>query len=229
MPLKKTSGNMYNWITHTHSHLAGECPHKCHYCYVQKNRFGVPEKYKGKTRLIASELGVNYGSDKTIFIEHMGDLFANGICDHWILYILEHCRQYNKNTYIFQSKNPERALIFLEHFPENFIFGTTIETNRNELLSKYSKAPLIQSRLEGIKELRNHCETFITIEPIISFDDIFSDLLIYARPDFINIWADSKHCNLKEPSKEKVINLIKRLKEAKIEVREKSNLKRLIK
>jgi hypothetical protein len=34
MPLKKSEGNMYPWVTHTHSHLAGACPHECK-CYVQ--------------------------------------------------------------------------------------------------------------------------------------------------------------------------------------------------
>lgn len=29
MSLKKSTGNMYPWVTHTHTHLGGECSHKC--------------------------------------------------------------------------------------------------------------------------------------------------------------------------------------------------------
>lgn len=35
MALTKSKGNMYPWVTHTHTHLRGECPHGCRYCYVQ--------------------------------------------------------------------------------------------------------------------------------------------------------------------------------------------------
>ena len=79
MPLVKSKGNMYDWVTHMHTHLGGQCPHKCSYCYVQRNRFGVNPKYQGDLRIISQELNVNYGSDKILFIEHMNDMFANGM------------------------------------------------------------------------------------------------------------------------------------------------------
>jgi DNA repair photolyase len=52
MSLKKSTGNMYPWVTHTHCHLGGQCPHKCVYCYVDNFPYGRPEKYKGALRLI---------------------------------------------------------------------------------------------------------------------------------------------------------------------------------
>ena len=229
--LKVSTGNMYDWVTHTHSHLSGECPHKCSYCYVQRNRFGVTKRYKGKPRLIESEFDVNYGKGNVIFIEHMGDLFADSIPTSYICSILSHCKQYNDNTYIFQTKNPEIALAWVRRklFPNRFIIGTTIETNINSLIARYSLAPLSDLRFEGIKNLGKYCKTFITVEPIMDFDEgIFECLIIGAKPDFVNIGADSKGCNLLEPSKDKIISLIKRLKKARIEVREKGNLKKLI-
>ena len=72
-------------------------------------------------------------------------------------------------------------------------------------------------------------ETFITVEPIMEFDlDPFLQLLCDARPKFVNIGADSKHKRLPEPEGYKVLQLIAALRDAGIEVREKSNLARLM-
>jgi len=76
MPLQKSKGNMYPWVSNCHSHLGGECEHHCVYCYVEHSKFGRPEKYKGILRLIEEEFSVKYGSGKTIFMEHCNDLFA---------------------------------------------------------------------------------------------------------------------------------------------------------
>jgi DNA repair photolyase len=58
MSLKKSNGNMYPWVTHTHAHLGGECPHRCAYCYVDNPRFGRPAKYTGALRLSALRIEV---------------------------------------------------------------------------------------------------------------------------------------------------------------------------
>jgi len=74
--LRKAQGNMYSWCSHVNTHLSGECPHKCTYCYAQKGVAKLSGRYKGEPRLDESELNINYGNGKTIFIEHMNDLFA---------------------------------------------------------------------------------------------------------------------------------------------------------
>jgi len=227
MPLRKVKqdSNMYQgWITHTHSHLAGECPHNCRYCYVKKMG---GDRYKGELRLVEEELNINYGKGKKIFIEHMNDLFAKSVPDDFIYKILEHCREYPLNIYIFQTKNPYNALQFIKYFPNKTLFGTTIETNRCPI--GISKAPHPFYRWYGISHFKEHgMKLFITVEPIMDFDVWFADLLIKAEPDFINIGADSKCCGLPEPSREKIIALIKELKEAGIKVNCKSNLRRLL-
>ena len=100
---------MYDWVTHTHSHLAGKCPHECAYCYVQAMANVYPNmkaKYSGPARLIEEELAVDYGAGKTIFIEHMNDLFAEAVTDEMIGRIICHCNGYPENKYVFQIKNP---------------------------------------------------------------------------------------------------------------------------
>ncbi len=228
MPLKKVvkGSNMYQgWITHTHSHLGGECPHKCSYCYVQRNRFGVSPRYKGEPRLIEAELDINYGSRKTIFIEHMNDLFADNIHLAWILSILRHCNSHFDNIYVFQTKNPERARRFLPIVPSKFMIGTTIETNRN---FKDTKAPRPEKRYVGMMSFKGQ-KTFITIEPIMDFDvEILSKWIIDIKPSFVNIGADSKRTGLIEPSAEKILKLIDKLKKSKIIIKKKTNLSRLL-
>ena len=225
MPLNKTKGNMYPWITHTHSHLGGECPHKCTYCYVDSFRHRVP-KYQGKLRLIEKELWVNYGKNKIIFIEHCNDLFAAEVPDEYIIKILTHCYRYPDNTYVFQTKNPARYLMpFFPTFPDKSIFGTTIETNRT--IPNIGLAPQPTTRLGDFAELKA-VKKFITIEPILDFDlGYFSHWLRVIQPDFVNIGADSKGHGLQEPTMEKVQALIDKLTGYGIEVKEKHNLKRL--
>ncbi len=225
MPFKKSAGNMYDWVTHTHSHLGGECPHKCIYCYVKRNRFGVAPRYQGEVRLIEKEFDVNYGSGNTIFIEHMNDMFADTVRHELRGRIIEHCMKYPNNKYVFQTKNPLRA--FRAVFPKNYMIGTTIESNR--YYPEISKAPEPESRIEGIEMFRQFKDTFITIEPILNFDvDIFSEMIIFAHPTFINIGADSKNCNLPEPTTEKIKKLIDILQKANVSIRKKNNLQRFL-
>lgn len=258
MSLKKSVGNMYDWVDFVHSHLGGECPNKCVYCYVQRNRFGVPKRYQGEPRLIEEELQVNYGAGRIIFIEHMSDLFAEGIKPEWRKKIINHCQEYPQNQYIFQTKDPMMAFDFFKEsnlfnpdiirdkngrFSDSkmdFMIGTTIETNWDYFMLKrkedepeedISEAPETRKRYEGIKLFAYRgIKTFITCEPLCDFDvDILSKWIIDANPSFINIGADSKGCGLPEPSKDKILAFVKALQDGGINIRKKSNLGRLLK
>jgi DNA repair photolyase len=240
MPLKKASGNMYEWITNMHSHLGGECPHKCSYCYVDSPRSGRPARYQGELRLIDDEFKVRYGhknieftNGKTIFIEHMNDLFAKDVPDDFIFRVIKHTKEWPDNTYVWQTKNPSRYLATLDefpgvkkfNFPEKSIFGTTIETNRPIPLD-ITKAPSTVSRMVAMNQLKGR--KFVTIEPVMDFDvDIFAEWIAEINPEFLNLGADSKNHHLPEPTVEKIMALVDKLKTYGIELREKHNLQRL--
>lgn len=238
MGLNKVKGNMYDWVTHTHTHLAGKCHHECSYCSIQDMQRRFPAlPYSGPLRLKEKEFAVKY-DEKTlrrnggtypgiIFEENCNDLFADGVPREWIDRVLDHCDAWPKNEYIFQTKNPRRIERGVWVFPPCCLIGTTVETNRDNDLGG---APRRRGRLDALAGLdpRFACKRFVTIEPIMDFDlDKFAELLIEAKPDFINIGADSKGHGLPEPSFEKVMQLVDRLKEAGIEIREKRNLERL--
>lgn len=237
MPLKKVKvgGNMYQgWVTHTHSHLGGECSHKCSYCYVDNPRFGRAERYCGEVRLIEDEFKVNYGSGKTIFIEHMNDLFAADVPLEFIKRVISHCKEYPDNTYVFQTKNPHRYFEVMDSFPPKVILGATIETNRN--MVEISKAPAPYERYIAMRNVPNGSspmgfstiKKFITIEPVLDFDvDILAKWIKDINPEFLNLGADSKDHHLPEPTVDKIMELVAKLKEYGIELKEKHNLKRL--
>ena len=227
MPLKKSAGNMYPCVTSTHSFLGGECPHKCSYCYVDNPRFGRAERYTGPIRLIEAEFKVNYGTGKTIFIEHMNDLFAKEVPSEFIARIFEHCHKWPDNTYVFQTKNPAR---YMEGtfgvWPSKIILGTTVETNRDT--PGISVAPTPKDRLAAMARLYHGTKKFITIEPVLDFDvDELASKIAAANPFFVNLGADSKNHNLPEPTVEKIMALVAKLAEYGIELREKHNLQRL--
>ncbi|MFA5263229.1 MAG: DUF5131 family protein [Opitutaceae bacterium] len=227
MPLKKSVGNMYPWVTDTHAHLGGECPHRCRYCYVKNPRFGRPAKYTGELRLIEAEFAVKYGEGKVIFVENCGDLFAEEVPTEFIHRVLAHCAEWPLNTYVFQTKNPRRYFNFLPALPEASILGTTIETNRE--LPGISEAPPVFDRFNVMTLIPRIFKRFVTVEPILAFDvDQLAAWIIEIRPDFLNIGADSKNHGLPEPSQADVLSLIAKLRDGGIEVREKHNLGRLI-
>lgn len=226
MGMKKSVGNMYPWVTHTHSHLGGECPHKCVYCYVSSFPF-KPAKYQGPLRLIEKEFTVRYGRGNTIFIENCNDLFAAEVPSEYIKRVISHCFEYPDNTYVFQTKNPGRYITIRTRFPPSSILGCTIETNRS-LISDISRAPHPMERVEIMSRITR--PKFVTIEPIMDFDvRAFSDAIISINPTFINIGADSKGHKLPEPPVWKIDALIRELRDAGIEIREKHNLNRIAK
>jgi DNA repair photolyase len=218
--LSKSRGNMYDWVTHMWSPLTG-CPHQCSYCYVKNSWRDLPE---------VPTLEVpfpNLGSGKTIFIGHLCDMFAEGVNESDVLKVLEHCRKFD-NEYVFQTKNPEGVWKFKPYLPEKRMFGTTIETNREDLLKEHSKAPDPISRANGLGQIEG--KKFVTIEPIMDFDvpELLS-LIVFCKPDFVNIGADSKRHNLPEPTAEKITRLVQVLGVHGITIRKKVNMERLLK
>ena len=220
---------MYPWVTHTHSHLGGECLHRCSYCYVQAMARRFPEmksKYSGPLRILPGELDVAYGKGRTIFIEHMNDLFAPAVDEGIIDRILAHCRAWPKNSYVFQTKNPARYHEFFDRIPLLSLLGTTIETNRQ--IPEIGDAPMPAKRFSAMSAIKLRAK-FVTIEPIMPFDlEELAGWLKSIQPQFVNIGADSKNHGLPEPTAAEVTALIAKLGELKIEIRQKHNLGRLL-
>ena len=218
MSLNKSTGNMYEWVSHTWNPITG-CKFECKYCYAQTQPgYDTPKLHKKRLR-------DNLGEGNTIFVGSMADMWGDWIPESHILHVLYVCRRFDKNTYLFQSKNPKRFHSFLEKMPDNIILGTTIETNRST--KEISLAPQVFQRALALATLPDIFKREVTIEPILDFDlEPLLTMIKGARPDFIAVGADSKGHNLKEPSSEKIKKLLAGLSEF-TQVKIKKNLKRI--
>ena len=225
MSLTKSRGNMYSWATHTWNPIRGACPHSCSYCYM-KSMPGYA-MMKKEIRVVEDELMHGHGKWKTIFVCSGIDMFCDAVPEEMIRRVLQFASRYD-NEYLFQSKNPVRFLEFVNQFPARTILGTTIETNREELIEEVSKAPRVLYRATAMKRVPDKFKKMVSIEPIMDFDppEMFK-LINYIQPGFVSIGADSKGHGLKEPSKEKIKKLMGRLSNY-TSIYKKKNLSRLL-
>ena len=217
---------MYKWVTGTINPLGGQCLHGCSYCSTNalKRSPIIQKKYSGPIRIEEKVLLENLGSGNTWFIVGQNDLFAEGVPDSYIIEILEWCGKYD-NNYLFQSKNPRRFIDYINLFPPKVSLCTTIETNRRYKQMGNTPDPIERSSaMAFITKFHKQ----ITIEPIMNFDlDEMVRMIRCAKPDTVNIGADSKRNHLSEPSKEKILALIDELNKFTV-IDQKRNLKRLL-
>jgi len=226
----KQTGNMYSeyW---TWNPLAGACQHDCHYCSTKAlMRYPViREKYTGPPRLVESYLNDDLGSGRDIFVVAQGDLMASNVPAEFIERILKHCCDYPHNTYLLQTKNPERFAEFEGRYPPGVIFCITLESDM--WYPQMGKAPAPVNRIKALEQfiIEREVKTTIqiTIEPIMKFNiGRMINMIARIDPNIVAIGADSKHHHLHEPSGLEVIKLIKELNNITT-VKIKSNLKRI--
>ena len=80
--MKKNKSNMYNFVSKTINPLAGECKHKCKYCYLKqlKSRFNaLNEKYSGDVRIDEIVLKTSLNAGETYFVGSCNDIFADNV------------------------------------------------------------------------------------------------------------------------------------------------------
>jgi DNA repair photolyase len=219
MGLNKSTGNMYEWVTHTWNAIKGQCPHDCSYCYMK--RWGK----LNPVRLDRKEFKTDLGSGNFIFVGSSCDIFAELLPGEWIAETICHCSKFD-NHYLFQSKNPMRFWPLLDKLPREIVsICTTIETNRwyPDIMRK---SPKPESRAQSVGS-NTRWEKYVTIEPIMDFDlDELVNLIRMCDPIQVNIGADSGNNGLPEPDYKKVLELIDALKEFTT-ISKKRNLARL--
>jgi len=220
MMMNEAKSNMYSWCSHTWNPIRGTCSFSCKYCFMK--RFPL-----GPLRLDERELSTDLGKGHVIFIGSSCDMFANNVPKEWVFKVLEYCRRFPDNTYVFQSKNPEAFIFFRHDFPCNTLLGITLESNRD--LASISLAPSPEKRIvDFANPLLAPFRKFINIEPVLELDvEALLAMIWRVKPVFVSIGSDSKGHHLSEPSKEKIFKLIGMLNESGIEVRVKDNLRRL--
>lgn len=193
-------GNMYEDAIYRWNIMVG-CYYQCSYCKPSFQRQMKRQKHNCMNcynyiphfhpERLNNKLPKTKG-DEFIWCCSSSDIsFAR---KHWITAVLEKVRTYPNRTFFFQSKNP--AIFNLYQFPDNVILGTTLETNRDYIVSK---APLPRQRALEFSMV-DHPRKFITIEPIMQFDLYPFVLMIKGvHPERVYIGYDTKNCGLLEP------------------------------
>lgn len=232
MGLNASKGNMYDWITHTWNTVKGRCPHGCSYCYMR--RWGD----QPDLRLDISEFRTDLGKGNTIFVGSSCDLFAEDIDAEWIRKTLLHCyAEHPQNKYVFQSKNPARMIHMVSLYRNEFqpyresktptCIGTTIESNI--FYDHMGSSPHPYRRAAAMSSAPRDIPRFVTVEPVMDFGvEPMVDLILATGTRWVNIGADSGRNALPEPSAHKITELIERLVSANIEVKQKTNLRRIM-
>ena len=218
--LNVANGNMYGFVTHTWNPIKGRCYHQCCYCYMNKLQ---SQNHQRSPVLAEYEFNRDLNEGKIIFVGSGIDVFAQDIPDEWIIRVLDHCAGFNdrrvgqkKIVYLFQSKNPNRFLKFLDHRVfKHAIIGTTIETNRYypEIMVN---SPRIEERTDAMKNIAEKgFYTMITAEPLLAFDKTeFVEIIRQCNPRFINIGRESKRkVWVPEPTSTQVKELVAELRE----------------
>lgn len=229
MGLNPTSGNMYEFVTHTWNIVKGKCYHDCSYCYMKSLNKNQKEAYLDK-----KELKTDLTKDKFIFVGSGTDLFAKNISSDWIKRNLDKCYEANNNLfgegnkYFFQSKNPRRFLEFIEHpiFKESIIC-TTIETNR-WIGEHMRNSPRIEDRVSAMEEIASlGFTTYVTAEPLMDFDlEEMIEFIRRCHPIQVNLGRESKGLvKLPEPDDKKIEELIKEVRKFTDRVVLKKNLR----
>lgn len=225
---------MYAFVTHTYNPIKSRCSHECTYCYMEaiNHRF----KLDPELRLDDKELSASLGKNKVVFVGSSTDMWAKEVPSEWISKVYDHLLAYSENEYLLQSKNPQRFLEFGNHplmmeLKDRLVLATTIETNRQELVSATTKAPAIESRVAAMQALSEASyKTMLTLEPIMDFDpEEIIRIVTNIHPFQVNIGCNSnRSVTLTEPDREKLQTLIAELKQfTKVHI--KSNASRMLK
>ena len=209
----KKKSNMYKLSVKQWNPFVG-CEHKCIYCpssfqgqlkrWAKKNCCKCYEftPHAHRERLTQSLPRTKYM--QFIFTCSSGDI---AFCDDtsYLEQIIDRIRQERNKTFLIQSKNPKTFNRVT--FPKNVILGTTLETNRDELVEAISKAPKPSQRYKDFLDVK-HDLKMVTIEPVMDFDmNVMVDWIENTNPCMVWLGYDSGKNRLPEPELVKVQSL----------------------
>jgi DNA repair photolyase len=152
-------------------------------------------------------------SNKAIFVCEDGDIaFAKPKFMAKVFTAMRNDKR--EHIWFVQSKSPHCLKQYLSQLPENTYLATTIETNRDDLTKKISKAPVVSKRAKDFVNLQWD-KKIVNIEPIMDFDlTALVKMIVGIKPKavFIGYNTKPKAVPLPEPSKEKTPKLVTKLK-----------------
>lgn len=200
MRLNKSTGRMFKSVDYTATYYQG-CNHGCKFCWTL---FMPGGPINHEPRLMQTNefetipiMRLNEDKEAVVFLNSAHDTFADCIPDEWILAMLRWIgRQPEGLVFYLQSQNVWRALVYMSHLKEiqdKVIIGTTIQTDNEELIKKFSDAPTIYNRYAAMR--RFGTEGFrlrLSLEPLFAFNYYdLRKLVLYIRPELVEVGLDN--------------------------------------
>jgi len=170
MPLNKTK---IEWCDYTINPVKGLCPMHCktpegyEYCYAAGER-GLYKRFKWNPE-IRFDQTVFFGlpqKPSKVFVGSTIELFGDWVKPEWLETIFTICRQHNKHTFIFLTKQPQN-LIKWSPFPENCWVGVSV-CNDKMLDVAVDKLEDIDAKVK-----------FISFEPLLEHLTLSLDYAFY--------------------------------------------------
>jgi len=216
-----TKNLMYSFVSDKRPNpIGGKC-YECMFCYIHgkrgmKSRFpNMKKKYSGEFKIYPKVLNMNFNNViKPMFFCDCIDWLHENMNTSILNRMLRWFKQHPNVTFLSLTRNPEAYHEIMYLLPINFIFGITIESNRDYY--GLSKAPLQSVRIKQALQLRDHLnelemtnKIFISAEPIMPFDLIpFIDIILAIDPDFgVAIGYDNHKHKLDEPTLKETLAL----------------------
>lgn len=152
-----------------------QCGYRCTYC-PEQDHSRIP-------KLVEDRMPSHFA----VWVAEGTDIFCDEVPSDLISNILEQTRGYPGKSFLFCTKNPARYFEFIDEFPSQSYFISTVES---DIDYKYSTAPSPKERLEELAKLKplvGMSDVCISIQPILEFTDDFVELIRQLNPDQVSI------------------------------------------
>jgi len=205
---------MFSFITKTWNPIAGgPCPFNCYkggcWATMLKERHDW-DKYKGSWRIHEPQINKKFKAGDFVFVCDMIDIGAPDISMDVVARVLNAMRAKPDVYFLLLTKADCFYREYMHDIPNNCVCGITMETDL-EISKDLTSAPHPQKRLDDLVWL-NCCypqiKTFISIEPIMSFSENFSNKIERAEPWRVAVGYDNYGNQLPEPTRNETIQLI---------------------
>lgn len=95
------------------------------------NNLGYPFGFEPTFHMHRLDTMSKIKTGNNILVGTMGDMFGNWIPDNMLDIVFERCEEYERNNYLFLTRNPERYCQYRVPMRKNLWYGTTVTSGKD--------------------------------------------------------------------------------------------------